>query len=295
MSIAKELMKRVLFTRLPENPNRVKPVESRNTTIFIMLKRQSNLPQSEFFHQLLTTVASQISNTQKKLGYVSFRQFHDVSMGGVLMAPFIFARSSAVSHFLCTISGVTPAAPFSVNYKPHFDALLELQFDTKLSSQQIEILKHISDSLHAIASSVVLNESDRRFTVYENGRSDIKNPVHITVLTRCPSGKTRQQAQDYWINQHAKLVVDNVSLISMIGYDQVHTVREPSLNFENPYEGVAFITYKDIKHFLSNYTAGMETLRFNNTLVVDEIQLTVNSDVLLLREYQINNSTTLSN
>lgn len=75
MSIAKELMKRALFTRLPENPNRVKPVESRNTTIFIMLKRQPNLSQSEFFQQLLTTVASQISNTQKNLGICLFDNF----------------------------------------------------------------------------------------------------------------------------------------------------------------------------------------------------------------------------
>lgn len=285
MGAVKKILKDVLFMRLPDDPDRQMPVESKNTTLFIMLKRKRGLSKESFFNTLMTSVAAKVTGLHEELKYASFKQYHEMSLNGVLSAGFIMCRSYPISRMMCNISGADfPAPIYSTGYTPYFDCLIEFQFPSKLTSKQVKAIKKLSDDLFVISERISYCESDRRFVVYEDKSMKASNPFFLTVVTKRPHTKTRREAQDYWINEHARLVVSNVKYTRMQNYYQIHTVDSADAHFEDPFDGVAHIGFPNVLHFLLTNVIP-NSLRFNNTLVVDELQLTVNSHILLLKEY----------
>jgi hypothetical protein len=291
VSAARNMLKKALFKQLPDDPQRQLPVESDNTTLLILLKKRKELSSKNLYDILLTSVTDKISGLRDELNYIAFKQYHDVSNYSVLRFPsrtFALARKYSVAKLLSKIyEGPPPAEKYSVDEIPFVDCIIELEFPSRLTGDQVELIKRISDeSLREISGSIYYIESNKRYHVYKANNASY--PFAHSSIIRGNPGKSRREAQDYWINSHGRLAVNNVEISRQKNYHQIHSVESSKENFEDSYDclGICFNEFESELSFLFNCLR-TDMLQYNLMLVVDELNFLCNNPGLLLRIYDL--------
>ena len=93
---------------------------------------------------------------------------------------------------------------------------------------------------------------------------------------------SREACQRYWRVQHAQLAIDNLRYLRLTRYRQVHTMATPLAGLDDRYDGVVYAEKASLTQLLRDLLA-IDTLRFNNTVVVDECRFTHATPFLLMR------------
>ncbi|WP_158895965.1 hypothetical protein [Amycolatopsis anabasis] len=287
MTLLKRSLRKALLVRTPENPDRSAPTVSDNTTVYFMVKCRPGTSAETFVRQMLSSVASRVHNKRKVLNYSSFRQYHNTKPGGLDALPLILTRTHRVVRSLCLLSDIAPPPVFSMNLTPYYDALIEFEFEDSPTDDQFAALELVGEIVESICGEVVTCECDKRYTIIGHPAPTRKpDSVFLTVITKTPWNRTMRQAQKYWIEQHAPIVVDNNEYLNLRGYQQVHTTTREESRLANEYSGVAFIEFGSISEFWRNNLT-YDAMRINNTLALDEINLTIGSHINMFRCFDL--------
>lgn len=267
----REQLRDALFLQdTPIPPER--PIESvPGSTAFLLLKGR---PGKLAFW---TAVLRELRDVD--LGGPAIRVYRNITRLGA--APFTVFRTRPALRFLGSLWDRPTPPYFDAHVMPHFDGMIELIFPDVVDHSVLALVER----LRLVCEEVVTWECDRRYVIIPSP-STTADSVFLTVIPRTPWNRTRKDAQHYWIEKHAPLVFDNADHTRMCGYEQVHTTLATDSPFDNTYEGVAYIEFRCLRDFLLQ-SLRPDTLRFNNTLVVDEMNLTVNSEISLFRRYEI--------
>ncbi|MET7611015.1 hypothetical protein [Streptomyces seoulensis] len=270
---------RLLFPAATPDPHRPKPRELDGGTVYFRLQLQPDRTAVDVRQALGPLLAAE-STVRTALSATEVYLYSDATHHGREVAPFILGRTHTMLTLFSKIAG-TPVPPkFDTQIAPDPAAMVEIQFATAPDGTQREALDQIEAALAPLASDLSSIECDRRYVVLDS-RVSRTRAVFLTVLTRVPWNRTVEEAQRYWINEHAALVQDNLSRTNMVGYIQVHTTAEPS-SYDNRFAGVATIEYDALSDY-RRQGFRPTSMAFNNTLVLDEINLTVDSEIYLFR------------
>lgn len=291
MSITKGVLKSILFKQLPEDPQTRPPVESKTTTLLILLKKRKDLSRKDFYNILLTSVAEKIDELHQELNYFSFKQYHEISN----TVPFWFSarsfawtRKHSMASWLCKIyGGPLPAKKYTVDKIPYVDCLIELQFPSKLSVEQVKLIRSISDQvLKNISDRISFIESNQRFHVVKADGASY--PLAHMAVNRGNPNKTKREAQNYWINSHGRTAANNVKISGQKNYYQIHSVESSEEHFKDSEDclGVCINEFDGTWNFLKKIL-GLDFMRYNLVLVVDEFNCLCNIPGLLLRVYDM--------
>lgn len=278
-------LRRALFLRDEPDTKRPETVEHAGTSVYFLLARPDGVSASSFRQKLLSETANRVDQLRPALGQPQASLYHNVTSRGLEVLPMTLTRTHLATRLISGLHDQEAPPSFNLHVTPKFDALLELHVDSALDKKKRSLLADLASTLEAVAGTVESFECDRRYTVVES-TSDSNAKVFLSVVTRTPWNRSMAAAQDYWINEHASLVVDNLSHLNATGYQQVHTTQAGESTFDNEYAGIAFIEFPSLGSYLAQL-ARMDTTRFNNTLVLDELNLTVNSHINVLRRHTL--------
>lgn len=272
------LLKRLLFPANSPAPERRAPHPINGTTVFFRIRLRENVRPVQIKNTLNVAIPAG-SKSLTALAATQVYLYTDATHRGFEIAPFIIARTHRALTLVSRL-GRRPEPPmFNTDVRPQNTALLEFQFPGSLNDKQRTILRSIEESLAEWATDISINECDTRYTVVDSTVTR-RDAVFLTVVTRVPWNQTLESAQRYWINEHASLVSDNLNRTNMVGYIQVHTARDSSSPFRNEFGGVATIEFDGIGDYLQQIVSPT-SLAFNNTLVLDEMNLTIGSEIYL--------------
>ncbi len=266
----RELVREALFLRdHPDPPSRSFAAEPGTTVHLLLRGRPANVA---FWKAVLAEIR------RDDLGGPRVRVYRNATRLGVV--PYVLPRTRPGLRLLGNLWDV-PAPPyFDAHVIPHFDGMIELCYQKSADPAALDL----ADRVRTVCAELSTFECDRRYTIVPSSGTTQRS-VFLTVLSRTPWNRTRAEAQRYWIGKHAPLVFDNADHTNMCGYEQVHTTLGGS-SFDNAYEGVAYIEFRRLADFLSQ-SVRLDTLRFNNTLIVDEMNMTINSEIHLFRRYDL--------
>ncbi|MBC7298570.1 MAG: hypothetical protein H5T82_06720 [Demequina sp.] len=278
-------LRRALFLR--EEPGLAPPevVEHAGTSVYFLLARPDGASASTFRRRFLSEIANRVDQFRHALGAREANLYHNVSARGLEVLPMTLTRTHLATRLISGLHAQQSPPAFDLHLIPKFDALIEFHFDTALDDGSRAALAEFASTLATVTGTVESFECDRRYTVVES-TSHSNTKVFLSVVTRTPWNRSLADAQDYWINEHAPLVVDNFGHLNATGYEQVHTTQQRESTFDNGYAGIAFIEFPALGAYLAQL-ARLDTKRFNNTLVLDELNLTVNSHINLLRRHTL--------
>lgn len=267
-----------LFPAAAPDPHRPKPREIDGVTVYFRLRLERRRTADDV-RQALAPLLAPGSAALAALDPTEVYLYGDATHHGLELAPFIVGRTHTALALFARIAGKPVPPRFSTQIAPSPSALVEIQFATPLTSTQHESLDQIEAALAPLASDLSSIECDRRYVIVDNPATR-GTAVFLTVITRVPWNRTPEEAQRYWINEHASLVHDNLSRTNMVGYVQVHTTTQMHSAHDNEFAGVATIEFDTIGDYVRQ---GLQpaSVSFNNTLALDEINLTVDSEVYL--------------
>lgn len=277
-SPARRLLTRLLFHADAPNPHRPTPHQIDGVTVYFRLQLQPHRAAADV-HRALALLLAPESTALATLGASQVYLYSDATHRGLELAPFILGRTHTALTLFSKVAGKPVPPKFTTDIAPAPAALLEIQFDAPLSRAQHDALDQIKAALAPLASSLSSVECDRRYIVVDSRASRTK-AVFLTVLTRVPWNRTLDHAQHYWINEHAALVHDNLSRTNMAGYIQVHTTTDPHSTYDNQFAGVATIEFDTINDY-RRQGQRPAAMGFNNTLCLDEMNLTIDSEIYL--------------
>ncbi|MEU6564869.1 hypothetical protein [Nocardia nova] len=275
---APKLLTRLLFPADAPDPHRPAPRQIDGVTVYFRLQLQPHRTAAEVRRALAALLAPE-STSRTALGATQVYLYSDATHHGLELAPFILGRTHLALTLLSKIAGKPVPPKFTTRIAPAPAALLEIQFDAPPTSPQREALDQIKAALTPLANHLSSIECDRRYIVVDS-RTSRTRAAFLTVLTRVPWNRTLDQAQRYWINEHAALVHDNLSRTNMVGYIQVHTTTDPRSTYDNEFGGVATIEFDTIADYRRQGTRPA-SMGFNNTLALDEMNLTIDSEIYL--------------
>lgn len=286
---ARSLLTRLLFPTNAPDPNRPSPRRIDGVTVFLRLQLQPHRTATDVRHVLAPLLAPE-STALAALEASQVYLYSDATHRGLELAPFILGRTHGALALISKIAGRPTPPRFSTRIAPSPAAMLEIQFDAPLTDAQRDAINQIRTVLAPLASNLSIAECDRRYVVVDSLASR-SAAVFLTVLTRVPWNRTLDQAQHYWINDHAALVHDNLSRTGIVGYIQAHTTTDPNSTFDNEFGGVATIEFDG---FADYQRQGLRpaSMGFNNTLCLDEMNLTVDSDIYLFHRASVLPDTT---
>lgn len=274
----RSLLTRLLFHADAPDPQRPTPRQIDGVTVYFRLRLQPHRTAADV-HRAIAPLLAPESTALAALGASQVYLYSDATHRGLELAPFILGRTHTALALFSAVAGKPVPPSFTTAIAPAPAALLEIQLDAPLTSAQHGALDQIKAALAPLASDLGSVECDRRYIVVDS-RASRAQAVFLTVLTRVPWNRTLDQAQHYWINEHAALVHDNLSRTGMVGYIQVHTTTNPHSTYDNQFGGVATIEFDTIDDYLRQ---GLRpaSIGFNNTLCLDEMNLTVDSEIYL--------------
>jgi len=284
MSNANGVLHDLLFPRSKVSVGPVSPQRIAGTTVFFLLRRERAIKQNQFTQILVQNVLPSWRR-QAAFAQTSIALFHLATKSGLEVLPFAAVRSYGALKLTGMLGGMPTPPKFTTNLTPRYDAFVEVKFDHVPTQEQIDALHWAHETLKSLCEEVSTCECDRRYNVLGSPPSQGES-VYLTVITRTPWNRTREEAQRYWINEHAQLVSDNVERTGMCGYQQVHTTLDPTSTFQNSFGGLATIEFPRLSTYLSQ-TARPISMRFNNTLVLDEMNLTIQSEIGIYRRVAI--------
>jgi hypothetical protein len=284
MSNASGVLHDLFFPRSKFSVGPVSPQRIAGTTVYFLLRRERAIKQKQFKQTLLQNVLPSLLK-QAAFAQTSVALFHLATKSGLEVLPFAGVRSYGALKLTAMFGGMPTPPKFTSNLTPRYDAFVEVMFDHVLTQEQIDALHWVHDTLKSLCEEVSTCECDRRYHVLGSTPSGGES-VYLTVITRTPWNKTREEAQRYWIQEHAQLVNDNVKQTGMCGYQQVHTTLDPTSTFQNSFGGLATIEFPRLSTYLLQ-PARLNSLRFNNTLVLDEMNLTIQSEIGIYRRVVI--------
>ncbi|MEU1209098.1 hypothetical protein [Nocardia sp. NPDC005825] len=275
---AASLLTRLLFPACAPDPHRPTPLQIDGVTVYFRLQLQPHRTSADVRRALAPLLAPE-STSLAALEATQVYLYSDATHRGLELAPFILGRTHTALTLLSKAAGKPVPPKFTTHVAPAPAAMLEIQFDAPLTSPQDEALDKIKAAIAPLANHLSSVECDRRYIVVDS-RASGPRAAFLTVLTRVPWNRTLDQAQHYWINEHAALVHDNLSRTNMVGYIQVHTTADPRSTYDNHFAGVATIEFDTINDYRRQ---GLRpaSMGFNNTLALDEINLTVDSEIYL--------------
>lgn len=283
-SPVRRLLSRLLFHANAPDAHRPTPRQIDGVTVYFRLRLQPHRTADDVRHTLAPLLAPE-PTALTTLGASQIYLYSDATHRGLELAPFILARTHTALTLFSKIAGKPLPPKFTTHIAPAPAALVEIQFDAPLTSPQHEALDQIETALAPLACNLSSIECDRRHIVVDNHASRA-TAAFLTVVTRVPWNRTLDQAQHYWINEHAALVHDNLARTNMAGYIQVHTTTDPRSTYDNHFAGVATIEFDTINDY-RRQGQRPAAIGFNNTLALDEMNLTVDSEIYLFHRISL--------
>jgi hypothetical protein len=278
------LLKKLLFFRDDEAVKKAfAPIEKKGSVVVLMLRRQRGMSLEEFKRILLSTYANRLSARQKDIGYNKFKQRHTLPNSKSLLTVFAKTRSHKSVSFFCGLSGVEPPPYYEQASENCYDVFIELFFDGDINTEQAAGINTLIAELADITELVDSCECDKKYSVYDSGKEG-DNPIQLVNILKNPWNKTVEEAQAYWRDIHAPLVAAHSKYINILSYDQFHATRNPDSPFGKKYNGIAWNRFNSEMTFHAN-SLRLSATRFNSTILVDEILVTVNSEFLMMKEY----------
>lgn len=272
------VVRKLLFPATSPNPERPAPRAVDGVTVFLRLRLRDGVSVDKV-NQAVESLLAAASQRRADLNASAAYLYSDATHGGVELVPFVLTRTHRALALISTVAGVPTPPKFESTLKVAPTVLLEFQFAAPLEFSQREVVYEIQEAVKALAADISINECDRRYVVLDS-RASRQDAVFLTVATRKPWNRTLDDAQRYWINEHAALVYDNRNRTNMSGYVQVHTTQDPASPFDNRFSGVATIEFDQLRDYvLQGFRP--TSMAFNSTLVFDEMNLTVDSELYL--------------
>lgn len=272
------LLRKVLFPASSPDRERPKPDLIPGNTVFFRVRLARNT-SAEAVSAALNDVLT--LNVRTALKATQIYLYSDATHRGIEVVPFNLLRTHRAVSFVTKTAG-TPVPPaFTAPIFSPSSTLIEFQFDGVLAAPQRAALAKVEKALTPLSRDVSSIHCDNRYEILDS-RITRKDAVFLTVMTRVPWNRSAAEAQAYWKEDHAALVYDNRTRTNMVGYVQVHTTQDAKSAFDNDFNGVATIEYDSITGYLHQLLRPT-SLMFNNTLVLDEVNLTVNSEVYLFK------------
>ncbi len=256
------------------------------TSVYIMVKRPSFSGRERFKKKLLSGFVEQVRSVGSALNYTAFKQHHLVRSGAFAAISYIATRKHLNVSLLSRIRGLTPPKPYHVSLFPYYDAVIEFQFADRLSNKQITTIKDLARYLAGKCKRVSVMESNVRYQAFDDKSPANKNPFHMVFISQEPSHIAREKAQKHWISDHAAFVVNHVKYTKMIRYRISHATLDKKSAFENRYGGIAFVEFKGLPAFMRNML-NPNAVRLNNSIVLDEMNLSAESRIMLMKEYDL--------
>lgn len=255
-------------------------------SVYIMVKRRSFSGTGRFKRALMSGFTGKVKAVNDALNYKAFKQHHLVTGGASVALSYIATRKHSSVSLLSRIRGLTPPEPYHISLFPFYDAVLEFQFAGQLSNEQRTTINDLAHYLANISKRVSVVESNVRYQAFDDKSPAKKNPFHLVFISQEPSNLAREQAQKHWINEHASFVVNNVKYTKMKRYRISHATLDKKSQFENRYGGIAFVEFKSLPAFMRNML-NPNTVRLNNSIVLDEMNLSADSRIMLMEEYDL--------
>jgi hypothetical protein len=276
----------ILFVEEPHQPGIPEIQRFDAASVYIMVKRRSFSGTGQFKRALLTGFAGKVKSVSHTLDYSKFKQHHLVRGGGLAALFYIATRKHVSVALLSRIRGLTPPEPYNISLFPFYDAVMEFQFAGRLTNEQIATINDLARYLAGMCKSVSVMESSVRYQAFDDKSPAKKNPFHLVFISQEPSHIAREQAQKHWINEHAAFVVNNVKYSRMIRYRMSHATLDKKSSFENRYGGIAFVEFNSLPAFMRNML-NPNAVRLNNSIVLDEANLSAESRIMLMKEYNL--------
>lgn len=274
----------ILFVEEPHHPGIPEIQRFDAATVYIMVKWRSFSGTGKFKRALLSGFAGKVKSVRDTLDYTKFKQHHLVKGGALAALSYIATRKHLSVSFLSRIRGLTPPEPYHISLFPYYDAVIEIQFAGQLSNAQRTTIYELAHGLANISKRVSVLECNVRYQAFDDKSPEKKNPFHLVFISQEPSHIAREQSQKHWINKHAAFVVNNVKYTKMRRYRISHATLDKKSPFENRYGGIAFVEFKSLPAFMSNML-NPNAVRLNNSIVLDEANLSAESRIMLMKEY----------
>lgn len=255
-------------------------------SVYMMVKRRPFPGAGRFKRALLSGFTGKVKTVRSTLDYKTFKQHHLVKGGAFVALSYIATRKHLSASLLSRIRGLTPPEPYHISLFPYYDAVIEFQFTGQLLKNQVEAIKDLARGLGDITESVSVVESNVRYQAFDDKSPVKNNPFHLVFMSQEPSNISREQAQQYWINKHAAFVVNHVKYTQMTRYRISHATLDKKSAFENRYGGIAFVEFKSLPAFMRNML-NPNAVRLNNSIVLDEMNISSDSRIMLMKEYEL--------
>ena len=256
------------------------------TSVYIMVKRRPFSGIGRFKQALLSGFTGKVKAVRDSLDYIKFKQHHLVRGGAFVAISYIATRKHLYVSLLSRIRGLKPPAPYHISLLPYYDAIIEFQFAGQLSKRQVETIKNLADGLVDISTRISIVESSVRYQAFDDKSPAKKNPFHMVFISQEPPHIEREQAQKHWANAHVAFVVNNVKYTRMKRYRISHSTLDRNSPYENRYGGIAFCEFGGLPAFMLNML-NPNAIRLNNSIVLDEMNLSAASRIMLMKEYDL--------
>lgn len=275
-------LERILFVEAPDTGSLPPPTPKTEFVLTLFLRSDASGTGQPFKQYLRTDVANRISANQQQWGFVACRLFREISFHGVLTFFLNFTRSHGYVRFLCWVKGKVDPGSYKTVYKPYCDGVIELRFNQQPSNQVLEEIFGLFPK-QGQAAKIISVASNHQYIVYDSGSTaPILQRASLCFLLRRPPGMSRSACQAYWTNRHAKLALRNMRYLGLTNYLQVLTLDHPDDRFNDLFDGMAYAQKSSLGRLLVEQMK-LNTIRFNNTVVMDELNFSINTPVLLLR------------
>ena len=276
----------LLFREESKHPDISKIPRFAVASVYIMVKRRPFLGIGRFKRALLSGFTEKVKSVSATLDYSKFMQHHLVKGGTFAGLLYIATRKHVNVSLLSRIRGLTPPAPYHISLFPYYDAVIEFQFSGQLSDEQRATINDLARYLAGKCKRVSVMESNRRYKAFDDKSPAKKNPFHMVFISQEPPHIVREQAQKHWINDHAAFVVNHVKYTRMKRYRISHSTLDKNSPYENRYGGIAFVEFNSLPAFMRNML-NPNAVRLNNSIVLDEMNLSADSKIMLMKEYDL--------
>ncbi len=276
----------ILFVEGSQHPGVPEIQRFDAASVYIMVKHRPFSGIGRLKRALLTDFSEKVKSVSDTLNYTAFKQHHLVKGGAFAALSYIATRKHVSVSMLSRLRGLTPPKPYHISLFPYYDAVIEFQFAGQLSNEQITTIKDLAHSLAGMCKRVSVMESSVRYQAFDDKSPAKKNPFHMVFISQEPSHIEREQAQKHWANAHAAFVVNNVRFTRMKRYRISHATLDKKSLFENRYGGIAFCEFKGLPAFMLNML-NPNAVRLNNSIVLDEVNLSADSRIMLMKEYDL--------
>lgn len=276
----------ILFVEESHQPGIPEIQRFDTASVYIMVKRRPFSGAGGFKRALLSGFTGKVKAVRSTLDFTTFKQHHLVKGGAFVALSYIATRKHLSVSLLSRIRGLTPPGPYHISLFPYYNAVIEFQFAGQLSNEQRTMINDLAHYLAGMCKRVSVMESSVRYQAFDDKSPAKKNPFHLVFISQEPSNLAREQAQKHWINEHAAFVVNHVKYTKMIRYRISHSTLDKNSPYENRYGGIAFCEFKGLPAFMLNML-NPNAVRLNNSIVLDEMNLSADSRIMLMQEYDL--------